>query len=121
MQVAISTRHGSLTPTQQTQLEERAQKLLKIFDRLMRIEIAVEERKNDWQVEILATAEHRHDFVAQERASSPEAAFDLCLTKIESQLRRYKEKVQDRRNLAPKSGIVDQPADTAEPEEDDED
>jgi putative sigma-54 modulation protein len=117
VQVAISTRHGSLTPTQQAQLEERAQKLLKIFGRLMSVEFAVEERKNDWQVEILASAEHKHDFVALERAPTPEAAADLCLHKIESQLRRYKEKVQDRRVTA--VGKVIPPAEPATSDIDD--
>lgn len=115
MQIAISTRHGSLTSNQQQHLEEKAQKLLKIFGRLMSIELAVEQRKNDWQVEILASAEHKHDFVALEHAPTPEAAMDLCIHKIENQLRRYKEKVQGHRDAIPHGGTSTNRPDLPEP------
>jgi putative sigma-54 modulation protein len=95
VQIKISTRHGSLTPAEQTHLQEKAEKLLKVFDRLMSIEVAAEHRKNDWQVEILVSAEHKHDFIAREEAATPGAAMDVCIHKIEEQLRRYKGKIQD--------------------------
>jgi putative sigma-54 modulation protein len=70
----------------------------------MSIEVAAEHRKNDWRIEILASAEHKHDFVALESAPTPEAAIDLCVQKIEAQLRRYKEKVQGHRDAVPQGG-----------------
>jgi putative sigma-54 modulation protein len=94
VQIAISTRHGALEPEQQRYLHDKAEKLLKYFDRLMSIEVAVDHGKHGWEIEILVSAEHKHDFVAREGGSSPEAAMDLCVHKIEQQLRRYKEKVQ---------------------------
>jgi putative sigma-54 modulation protein len=115
VQIAISTRHGSLSLDQQTYLEEKAGKLLKIFSRLMSVELAVEQRKNDWQVEILASAEHKHDFVATEHAATPEAAMDLCIEKIENQLRRYKEKVQGHRDAVPHGGTSPRRPDLPEP------
>lgn len=115
MQIAISTRHGNLTPDQQAYLQEKAEKLLKIFGRLMSIEVAVEHRKNDWQVEILASAEHKHDFVALEHASTPEAAIDLCVPKIENQLRKYKDRVQGRRDTTPQGGTSHDQPDLPEP------
>ena len=35
-----------------------------------------------------------HDFVAKEEGPTPQVAMDLCVHKIEHQLRRYKERVQ---------------------------
>ena len=110
MQVEISTRHGSLGPEQQDHLREKAEKLLKFFGRLMAIEVQVEHRKHDWLVEILVSAEHKHDFVAREEGSTPESAMDLCLHKIEHQLRRYKEKIQSRKGDAP-VGTIPAPID----------
>lgn len=104
MQIAISTRHGSLSPAQQSYLQEKAEKLRKYFGRLMSIEVAVEQQKNAWQVEIRASAEHKHDFVALELGAIPEAAMDQCVQKIEAQLRRYKEKVQEHRDAVPQGG-----------------
>ncbi|GAC1315357.1 MAG: hypothetical protein NVSMB14_15330 [Isosphaeraceae bacterium] len=113
MQVEISTRHGSLGPEQQERLREKAEKLLKYFGRLMAIEVQVEHRKHDWLVEILVSAEHKHDFVAHEEGSTPETAMDLCLHKIEHQLRRYKEKIQSRKGDV-SVGTVPEPADAPE-------
>jgi putative sigma-54 modulation protein len=95
VQIEISTRHGELEPDQHRYLHDKAEKLLKYFGRLMAIEIAVDQGKHAWNVEILVSAEHKHDFVARESGSTPEAAMDQCVHKIEQQLRRYKERVQN--------------------------
>lgn len=97
MHIEISTRHGHLDPQHQSYLREKAEKLQKYFGRLMEIEVAAEPLKNSWRIEILVSAEHKHDFVAQEEGPTPEAAMDSCAHKIEEQLRRYKDKVQHRR------------------------
>jgi putative sigma-54 modulation protein len=47
-------------------------------------------------VEILVSAEHKHDFVASDKAESLLAALDGAIHKLEQQLRKYKEKVQQR-------------------------
>lgn len=95
MHIEISTRHGVLDPDQHTYLHEKAEKLLKYFDRIMAIEVAVTHVKHAWEVEILVSAEHKHDFVAKEEGPNPQTAMDLCVHKIEQQLRRYKERLQD--------------------------
>ena len=95
MQIEISTRHGDLSPEQQRHLHDKAEKLCKYFGRLMAIEVAVAQGKQAWNVEILVSAEHKHDFVAREQGPTPESAMDQCVHKIENQLRRYKEKVQN--------------------------
>lgn len=95
MRTEISARHCSLGPEQEAYLREKAEKLLKYFGRLMAIEVAVDHLKHSWQVEILVSAEHKHDFVAREEGPTPEAAMDQCEHKIEQQLRKYKERVQN--------------------------
>jgi putative sigma-54 modulation protein len=95
VEIAISTRHGVIGPEQKAYLQEKAEKLTKYFGRLMEIEVAVDHSKNDWVVEIRVSAEHKHDFFASESAPSPEAAMDQCVHKIEQQLRKYKERVQN--------------------------
>ena len=94
MQIEISTRHGALAPEQHAYIREKAEKLHKYFERLMSIEVAVEPIKHAWKVEILVSAEHKHDFVATDEGPNPSIAMDLCVHKIENQLRRYKERVQ---------------------------
>ena len=109
MQIEISTRHGSLAGDQQAYVRDKAEKLLKYFGRIMSIEVAVDHLKHEhewqWQVEILVSAEHKHDFVATETAPTPQSAMDKCVHKIEQQLRKYKEKVQEHRDAIPQGGI----------------
>jgi putative sigma-54 modulation protein len=112
--IEISTRHGILSPEQQTYLHDKAEKLRKYFGRLMAIEVSVDQIKHAWDVEILVSAEHKHDFVAKEQGPTPEAAMDVCVHKVEQQLRRYKEKVQDHRG-DPSIGTMIGP-DQGEPE-----
>jgi putative sigma-54 modulation protein len=115
--IEISTRHASLSPTQHDYLHDKAEKLLKYFDRLMAIEVEVDHRKHDWLVEIFVSAEHKHDFVAREEAATPEVAMDLCIHKVEQQLRRYKEKVQEHRDAIPHGGTSPTRPDLPEPPE----
>jgi putative sigma-54 modulation protein len=104
VQIEITTRHGSLTPEQHAYLHDKADKLTKYFNRLMAIHVNVEQGKHFWRVEIVVSAEHKHDFVAYEDGPTPEAAMDLCEHKIEQQIRRYKERVQEHRDAVPHGG-----------------
>ena len=104
MQVEISTRHGDLSPDQQIYVRDKAEKLRKYFGRLMAIEVAVDQGKQAWDVEIRVSAEHKHDFVAREVGPTPESAMDQCVHKIENQLRRYKEKVQNHKGDVSQGG-----------------
>lgn len=97
MQIKISARHGHLSEASQQHIRDKAQKLLHFFDRIMMIEVLVDLKEEDKQVEFLVSAEHKHDFVAHERNSDILAAVDLALDKLERQILRYKEKLIDRR------------------------
>jgi putative sigma-54 modulation protein len=66
----------------------------------MMIEVAVDHVKHAWDVEILVSAEHKHDFVARESGATAAAAMDACVHKIEQQLRKYKERVQNHKGEA---------------------
>ena len=105
MQIKISVRHGHLNDTTQQFIRDKAEKLLHFFDRLTMIEVTVDLKKEEKWVEFLVQAEHKHDFVAHERHNDVLAAVDLALDKLEGQLRRYKEKIQDHRRT-PSTGEV---------------
>ena len=117
MQIEISTRHGGLSPEQQQHLHDKAEKLRKYFGRLMAIEVAVDQGKQAWDVEILVSAEHKHDFVAHEVGPTPESAMDQCVHKIENQLRRYKEKVQHHKGDVSQGGGSSRSGDQSQPPE----
>ena len=105
MQIKVSTRHGHLDEETQQRLRDKAAKLLTFFERLTLIEIIVDLHKDQKQVELKVQAEHKHDFIATEKAENVMTAMDLVLEKLEGQLRRYKEKLQDHRRT-PSTGHV---------------
>ena len=100
MQVTVSARHGHLDDATQAALREKAEGLLRFFDRLNAIAVTVDlhrDRGDNVRVEILTKAEHKHEFVAAEAAADIPAAFNLAADKIKQQIKHYKEKLQDHR------------------------
>ena len=100
MLVTVSARHGHLNEETQQQLREKAEKLLHFFDRLTSITVTVDlhrDRDNKLGVEILAHAEHKHEFVATDRDAEIDPAFQRAKDHIKQQLKHYKEKLQDHR------------------------
>jgi putative sigma-54 modulation protein len=117
VQVKIAVRHGHLSDTVQQIIRDKAEKLLHYFERLTMIEVTVELRKDDRWVEFLVQAEHKHDFVARESNHDVIAAVDLALDKLEGQLRRYKEKIQDHRRTPSAGEVAGAPGPDEPPEE----
>jgi putative sigma-54 modulation protein len=117
VQIKISARHGHLGDTTQDFIREKAQKLTRLFERLTIIEVTVD-LKNEGQtwVEFLVKSEHKHDFVSHESHPDLLAAVDLALAKLEMQVRRHKERIQDRRRTPSAGEVAEAPpaADTGE-------
>lgn len=104
MQIQISTRHGHLSDASQAKISAKAEKLLRIFDRLTAIEIIVDLTDSAVpRVDAKVSAEHKHDFVAHDRSDNLMGSVDTVIHRLEQQLRKYKEKVQERhRNSDPR-------------------
>lgn len=96
MQINISTRHGHLSEATQAKITTKLERLTRLFERLTAIEVTVDlEHKDSPVVDLQISAEHKHDFVATEQAGELMASIDGCIHKVEQQLRKYKQKVQD--------------------------
>ena len=100
MQVKVSARHGHLSDDVQGQLKEKGEKLLHFFGRLTMIEVTVDlhkERDGKLKVEIIATAEHDHEFVGRDEDTDVLHAFTRAANHVKQQITHYKEKIQDHR------------------------
>jgi putative sigma-54 modulation protein len=96
VQINISVRHGQLSEATRARLQAKLEKLDRIFERLTTIDLTVDLEHSDApSVELRVSAEHKHDFVATQQAEGLMAAVDGVMHKLEQQLRKYKEKVQD--------------------------
>lgn len=97
MQVKISTRHGHLSEASQQNISAKAEKLLRIFDRITAIEITIDvEDSARPKVDAKLSTEHKHDFVAHDASDNMMASVDAVLHRLEQQLRKYKDKVVER-------------------------
>ncbi len=108
MQVALSCRHGSIDSDLQSYISRKAEKLLKYFERVTAIEVTLDFESDRVKAEILVDAEHKHNFVASDTGSEPGPTFDKALSKMEQQIRKYKEKLQDHRRDRPLNEIAEE-------------
>jgi len=97
VQIQISTRHGQLSDVSREKITAKAEKLLRIFDRLTAIEVIVDlTDEAEPRVDLKVSAEHKHDFVAHDQSDNLMGSVDAVMHRLEQQLRKYKEKVQER-------------------------
>jgi putative sigma-54 modulation protein len=96
VQINISVRHGHLNDKSQEAIREKFDRLSRLYDRMSSIELTVDlEHEDAPTVDVKVTAK-KHDFVATGQSDSLLGAIDVVIDKMEQQLRKHKEKVQDR-------------------------
>jgi putative sigma-54 modulation protein len=119
VQLSITARHGHLTEASQAKLRAKLEKLGRIFERLMSIELVVDLKDSQQpKVDLKVSAEHKHDFVAHEQGENLMGVLEAAVEKIEQQLRRYKERVVERhRNPDLRRQEMPAPVDVADVEE----
>ena len=112
MQVAITTRHGNIRDEVREHITSKSEKLLTYFERVTSIVVTVDFEKDRVKVEILVDTEHRQNLVAHDVGAYNEGGdvinvFDQALHKMEKQVRKYKEKLQDHRRDRPMNEMVE--------------
>jgi putative sigma-54 modulation protein len=100
VQMNISVRHGHVSEATQDLVREKLDKLTRLYDRITAIELTVNMEHRDTPMVDLKVSAKKHDFVATGQAENLLAAVDLAATHMEQQLRKHKEKVQDRHRSA---------------------
>ncbi len=113
MQVAITCKHGQLSANQQEYITRKSEKLLTFFERVTAINVTVTFENKGVRVEILVDAEHKHNFVANDAGDDVSPTFDVALHKMEQQIRKYKEKIQDHRRALPERGLPEAGAESS--------
>jgi len=107
VQIKISARHGELNEATRAKLTAKLDRLSRLFERLTAIDVTVDlDHDEEPLVDIRVSAEHKHDFVAEQKADSVLAAADGAIHKLEQQLRKYKEKIQSHHRGAAARGRV---------------
>ncbi len=98
MHITISTRHGQLGDTTREKITAKVEKLARFYERLASAQVTVDlDNEETPLVELLVSAEPKHDFVASARSESLLASLDNVVHKVEQQIKKYKEKLQGHR------------------------
>ncbi|GAB4144780.1 MAG: hypothetical protein Tsb009_16650 [Planctomycetaceae bacterium] len=107
MQVAITCRHGKINEDVREQIRRKSEKLLTYFERVTEIDVTVDFQKDRVRVEMLVDTEHKHNFVAHDEGEDVLSTFDRTLHKMEQQIKKYKEKLQDHRRDIPLKDAIE--------------
>jgi len=102
MQINISTRHGDISEATKEKIAQKVEKLQRFFDRLTSVDVTVNLAKADEpSIEIAVRPEKREDFVASYQSGDMFGAVDQVIAKLEQQIKKHKEKLQERGKNVP--------------------
>lgn len=108
MRVDITCKRVTLKTDEQEYIKKKSEKLLTYFERVTAINVTLTHDKDRIRVEIQVDAEHKHDFVATEEGELVIPTFDLTYTKMEQQIKKYKERIQDHRRAPMNEGAKEE-------------
>ncbi len=98
MIVTVSSRHMEVSVALKTYAEQKANKLLKYYDRIQEIEVVFDAAKGMTSVEMIVNAEHKNMFIARHEQDDAYACVDGCMDKLERQLTEHKDKFRNRKH-----------------------
>lgn len=117
MNISTTSRHYELAPALKDYAESKVQHLKKYFDHIVQANLVFSLEKYRHKVEISLHVNGR-DFVSVEESDDMYVSVDRSIDKLESQLRRHKDKIKRRKSQQSMSEVaVDS---VEEPEEGDE-
>jgi putative sigma-54 modulation protein len=96
VQISISTRHGHVSDKTQLAIREKFERLTRLYDRVSAVEFIIDLEHPDAPSVDLKVSAKKHEFVATAQAADLASCTDVVIEKMEQQLRKHKEKVQDR-------------------------
>ncbi len=97
MKVSITHRHMPMTDRMRQYAEERATRLGKYFDRVLKLEVILSHEKERHIAEVIATTAHGEQLVGHAVKDDMCAALDIATDKLERQIVKVKEKLRGAR------------------------
>jgi putative sigma-54 modulation protein len=106
MQVTVTGRHMGVSEALKRYCQEKAQRLVRFYDRIQSIDMILDGHDGSHTAEIIVHSDGTSPFVASEEQDNIYAAVDLLLDKIERQIRRHKMRLRNRKHPPRSSGGV---------------
>ena len=104
--IEITSRHGSISDKTKSYAEEKIRKLQRFHDRISRVHMVFdsEGERGGRFLEMVVHVDNGHTFVAKEHGEHAHETIDLLMAKMESQLRKDKEKLKSHHKPGGKNG-----------------
>jgi ribosomal subunit interface protein len=93
--IEFKGRHDHITERMQAHAARKLAKLARYHDRLARIEVVADHAHKNPEVELIVHLRRGAPMIAKDRGTSFSSTIDLLVGKMESQLRKQKEKRKD--------------------------
>lgn len=97
LETKITVKNGNLSDDIQSTIKQKVSKLPKFFDRTTGIQVLADLQHSEPEVEIILSAEETQDFFASDSGGNILTAVESTIQKIESQLKKHKEKLKGHR------------------------
>ncbi|MBI1826000.1 MAG: ribosome-associated translation inhibitor RaiA [Planctomycetes bacterium] len=97
MQIRVVGRHVEVPAEVKEYVSAKAEKLTKHYDRIHEVDVVLGQEKEQFFVEIIVHADHRHTFIAREVGADTHVLIDTSIEKLGRQLTKHKEKVRTRK------------------------
>lgn len=107
MKITYSGHHLKITDDIHAYILKRANRMEARFGEMQELNVVLKAEKHQIDAEMILTA-NRASFYAESHAHELFTALDKVMGKINTQLRRYKDRVKDRRHRAPQREVVAQ-------------
>jgi putative sigma-54 modulation protein len=100
MKFQITSRHFDLTPEIRAFAEERVEKLKRYFEQIIDVSVilSIEKHRNAAEITLHTNGQN---LVGTSEAPEMKAAIDGAVDRIETQLRKHKDRLTDRRGRTP--------------------
>lgn len=98
MQVTVSGRHMGVSDQLKDYCREKAERLVRLYDRINRVEVVLDGHDGLHSAEMIVHSDGTQPFVASEEQDDVFAAVDLLIDKIERQISRHKERLRNRKH-----------------------
>ena len=106
VQILVTGRHVEVTDEVREYVETKAGRLTKYYDRILEIEVILDHESEQFVVEMIVHADHKHTFVARGTGPNTFALVDEIVVKLERQLTKHKEKNRNRKGGVAADGTV---------------
>lgn len=101
MQIEVTVRDASITADMKARAEEKAQRLLKYYDKIQSIRVVLNRGGDGFSCEFLADLEHMHDLVAHTTGHDMSAVIDQTADRLERQVVEHKDRTRHRKGRGP--------------------